>query len=188
MHARWSFLFSVLLGAQSLGTANAEVIVPFGSCGWRYAFGIPGHVTALSVIGLDESQWQTGCTPVVATWGCSAPGIVWPSISRVVVRRHIFNAGGPVNVFYRIRARWAIESAWNGNAANGGNLGNECPPHELTGVYPLEPGDNIIAVDAYAIYSPPGDQNGGHLDIELSADGLTNVEPPSWGSLKLIYR
>lgn len=172
-----------------VAAANAEVIVPFGSCGWKYAFGLPGHVTVWSVTGVDDSQWANGCAPFVAPWGCAPPGTAWPVNQRLVVRRHIFNPGGAANLTYRVRGRWSIETAWNGNGGNAGGPANECPPGMVVGLFPLSPGDNVFAVDAYAIDDGLGAQNrGGHLDIELSADGITGVTLRSWGAVKIIYR
>ena len=186
---RWIVSLSVAVTVVGVsGVSNASVIAPFGTCGWKYAAGLSGSTPSLSALSVSDSQWATGCMPFAAAW-CPSTGTAMPANKRMIVRWHIFNPGLVTNLQYRVRGSWQINTAWNGNDGNGGNLANECPaPSEFTGLFPLSSGDNVFLVDVTPTETAQGDHYGGQLDVELSTDGLTELNLRSWGSLKITYR
>ena len=98
-------VLALLLGAGTGMTAQAEtVIIPFGSCGWKYLLNPAGPEAPYSALSVDDHLWADGCAPFIAPWGCASSGTAIPE-GRMIFRRHIFNPGPPAIAHYFVTAR-----------------------------------------------------------------------------------
>lgn len=176
-----------LAGSLPHPALSDAVVVPYGSCGWKY-FAPPGSYNpiAMSDVGYDDSAWTDGCAPFVAPWGCGPPGTMMPLNTQYAVRRHIFNAGPETVAHYNIKPRGFVAAYWSNHEGNSGNYPQECPPfYVLSGAFTLSHGDNVVLVRSGAFENM---ELGGYFDVEVRADAFTPTKGNTWGELKLIYR
>ena len=163
------------------------VIVPYGDCAWRCVMTQNAFdPAALSKVSYDDSWWTLGCAPFVAPWGCVPGGTLLAGYGHVLIRRHIYNHGGPTVAHYAVRARWEASASMNGRTdVSWSGPQTECYPNPvIANSFLLQPGDNAIVL--VTRFGPPN--YGGNIDVEITADDPTPTAGSSWGRLKLTYR
>lgn len=166
-------------------TRADTVVIPYGSCGWKYLPGAIGSTPALSSLSLDDSSWPTGCAPFVAPWGCASPGTSIPTNGRVVLRRHILNTGPPAIATYTVKWRSNVATGYNGHEGNAAYGPADCGLGPMSGVFPLQTGDNVFLVD---FFTGVTGEAGGYIDVQLVLDGVTEAKRQTWGQVKAHYR
>ena len=183
-------LLAAIVSVGRPGQAEAQgVIVPNGDCGWRWSRDTGGAAYKSSP-AFDDSPWPSGCTPFEAPWAGCAPSGTLLGNGDLLIRRDLFNNGGPTPAQVYVKGRSFAALFINGLEGNSWSGGPEC----YTGValsqsFVLQPGRNAVAVSTH--FTDPslgGNGYGGYLDVLITADNPTAVVMKSWGQLKVHYR